>query len=64
MVLDSGSIIELDSPQKLLADKNSAFFSLASSMGIATVKSWNAVTVLIEIILFYIYLLNNSFNKI
>ena len=33
MVLDAGRVIEFDSPQALLADQRSVFFSLAHSHG-------------------------------
>jgi ABC-type multidrug transport system fused ATPase/permease subunit len=34
MVLDKGKIVEFDSPQKLLTDSKSQFFSMASSAGL------------------------------
>ena len=34
MVLDKGQITEMDSPQALLADTNSVFYSLARDAGI------------------------------
>ena len=34
MVLDKGKIIEFDTPDNLLADKKSSFYSLANDAGI------------------------------
>lgn len=34
MVLEKGKVIEFDSPNKLLADSNSVFYSMAKSAGI------------------------------
>ena len=35
MVLQAGRIAEIDSPQKLLADKSSIFYGLAKDAGLA-----------------------------
>jgi ATP-binding cassette subfamily C (CFTR/MRP) protein 1 len=35
MVLDQGQIVEMASPQELLANKNSIFYSMAKNAGIA-----------------------------
>ena len=36
IVLDNGHIVEYESPEKLLADKKSAFLSMAKDAGLAT----------------------------
>jgi ATP-binding cassette, subfamily C (CFTR/MRP), member 1 len=35
LVLDNGMVAELDTPQNLLADKGSIFYSLAAEAGLA-----------------------------
>lgn len=37
MVLDKGTVLEFDSPDKLMADENSLFFSMAYSAGLAKI---------------------------
>ncbi len=42
MVLDSGKIVEFDSPQNLLASKTSIFFGMAKDAGLAS--DWDNLT--------------------